>query len=84
MPEALQNIKDNLDEKIGSPITVIAQAGRKKTTTRKGVLIETYPSLFVVELDKAEGTFERVSYSYTDILTKNIDVNFGRQQVKTA
>ncbi|WP_180369464.1 Veg family protein, partial [Oenococcus oeni] len=44
----------------------------------------TYPSLFVVELDKAEGTFERVSYSYTDILTKNIDVNFGQQQVKTA
>lgn len=30
MPEVLQNIKDNLDEKLGSPITVIAQAGRKK------------------------------------------------------
>ncbi|MDN6900611.1 hypothetical protein DLJ48_01965 [Oenococcus sicerae] len=83
MPEVLQNIKDNLDEKLGSPITVIAQAGRKKTTTRQGVLVETYPSLFVVELDQAEGTFERVSYSYTDILTKNIDVNFGRQ-AKTA
>ncbi|EHN58231.1 Veg family protein [Oenococcus kitaharae] len=83
MPEVLQNIKDDLDSKIGSQITVIAQAGRKKTTTRKGVLLETYPSLFVVQLDKAEGTFERVSYSYTDILTKNIDINFGRE-VKSA
>ncbi|KGO32315.1 Veg family protein [Oenococcus alcoholitolerans] len=80
MPEVLQNIKSGLDERIGSKITVIAQAGRKKTTTRKGVLVETYPSLFVVELDKAEGTFERVSYSYTDVLTKNIDINFGKKE----
>ncbi len=76
MPQVIKNIKDKLDEKLGDPITVVAQAGRKKTTTRKGTLAETYSSLFVVELQDAEGSFKRVSYSYTDVLTNNINIIF--------
>lgn len=76
MPISLANIKNKLDDRIGEKLMVIAQAGRKKTTERHGILRETYPAVFVVDLDQDENSFERVSYSYTDILTKNIEVDF--------
>ncbi|QMU09074.1 Veg family protein [Levilactobacillus suantsaii] len=76
MPTSLANIKNKLDGRIGDKLMVIAQAGRKKTTERHGILRETYPAVFVVDLDQNENSFERVSYSYTDILTKNIEVDF--------
>ncbi|CAJ1226233.1 MULTISPECIES: Veg family protein [Levilactobacillus] len=76
MPTSLANIKNKLDGRIGEKLMVIAQAGRKKTTERHGILRETYPAVFVVDLDQNENSFERVSYSYTDILTKNIEVDF--------
>ncbi|AYM03942.1 hypothetical protein FD13_GL001393 [Levilactobacillus senmaizukei DSM 21775 = NBRC 103853] len=76
MPTSLANIKNKLDDRIGEKLMVIAQAGRKKTTERHGILRETYPAVFVVDLDQNENSFERVSYSYTDILTKNIEVDF--------
>ncbi|GEO67424.1 Veg family protein [Levilactobacillus spicheri] len=76
MPTSLANIKNKLDSRIGEKLMVIAQAGRKKTTERHGILRETYPAVFVVDLDQNENSFERVSYSYTDILTKNIEVDF--------
>ncbi|GAK47380.1 hypothetical protein LOSG293_050500 [Secundilactobacillus oryzae JCM 18671] len=76
MPTSLASIKEKLDNRIGQELMVIAQAGRKKTTERKGILRETYPAVFVVDLNQDENSFERVSYSYTDILTKNIEVDF--------
>ena len=39
-------------------------------------LKETYPSVFVVELDQDKHNFERVSYTYTDVLTENVQVSF--------
>ncbi|CPO71718.1 Veg protein [Staphylococcus aureus] len=40
------------------------------------MLKETYPSVFVVELDQDKHNFERVSYTYTDVLTENVQVAF--------
>ena len=76
MPITLATIKSRLDSRIGEELLVIAQAGRKKVTKRHGRLHMTYPAVFVVDLDQDENSFERVSYSYTDILTKNIKINF--------
>lgn len=76
MPSSLQEIKVQLDSHVGQEVTVVAQVGRKKITERSGILRSTFPSLFVVELDE-DANFERASYSYTDILTKNIDITFA-------
>ncbi|KRM84598.1 Veg family protein [Liquorilactobacillus vini] len=77
MPVTIAAIKNKLDEYLGKPLTVEVQAGRKKTICRHGILRETYPAVFVIELNQKENSFERVSYSYTDILTKNVQLNFG-------
>ncbi|USS91855.1 Veg family protein [Fructobacillus americanaquae] len=72
----LEDIKSRLDAHIGETVTVVSQAGRKKFTERSGILRSTFPSLFVVELDE-EADFERASYSYTDVLTNNVEVTFA-------
>lgn len=76
MPITLKSIKEGLDQQLGNKIMLTAQAGRKKVTERKGILTETYPSVFVVELDQDKHAFDRVSYSYTDILTESVEIEF--------
>lgn len=79
MPTTLASIKNTLDSQIGREIKLIAQAGRKKTTERRGILTETYPAIFVVELDQDENAVERVSYSYTDVLTHSVTLEFEEE-----
>lgn len=76
MPTSFASIKRTLDNHLGDEITVVAQAGRKRVTRRHGKLAETFHSVFVVNLDQSENSFERVSYSYTDLLTKSIELTF--------
>lgn len=74
--KSLVEIKQTLDGQIGKRLKLTANGGRRKTVIRSGVLADTYPSVFVVELDQDENAFERVSYSYADILTEAVEINF--------
>ncbi|WP_440897306.1 biofilm formation stimulator Veg [Amphibacillus sp. Q70] len=76
MAKTLVEIKRILDGQIGKPLKLIANGGRRKTIERHGILAETYPSVFIVALDQDENAFERVSYSYADILTETVELNF--------
>lgn len=76
MPTSINTIKNKLDSHLGDTLTVVAQAGRKKVTKRHGVLRETFPAVFMVDLDQDQNNFKHVSYSYTDLLTKNIALEF--------
>lgn len=74
MAKTLLEIKDELDANIGKRITIRANGGRRKTIERSGFLEETYPSVFIVKLDQEQNAFERVSYSYADILTETVEL----------
>lgn len=74
MAKTLNEIKSELDHYIGQKIRLVANGGRRKTVERTGVLEETFPSVFVVKLDKTQHAFERVSYSYADILTETVQL----------
>ena len=76
VPTSINTIKHKLDSHLGDTLTVVAQAGRKKVTKRRGILRETFPAVFVVDLDQDQNNFKHVSYSYTDLLTKNIALEF--------
>lgn len=77
MPKEISEIKDYMDNRLGENVTVTVQMGRKKKKERRGVLKETYRSVFVIDLDQDENDFDCVSYSYRDILTKSIEVDFA-------
>ena len=76
MPKTLADIKKGLDSNLGKRLVLKANGGRRKTVERFGTLSETYPSVFVIELDQDENAFERVSYSYADVLTETVQLTF--------
>ncbi len=76
MGKTLLDIKRILDSNLGKRLTLKANGGRRKTIERSGVLAETYPSVFIIELDQQENSFERVSYSYADVLTETVELTF--------
>lgn len=73
----MSDIKRSLDGNLGKRLTLKANGGRRKTIERSGILAETYPSVFVIQLDQDENSFERVSYSYADILTETVELTFN-------
>ena len=76
MTATINNIKDRFNELVGEDIVVTVEMGRSKTVTHEGVLTETYPAIFVVELDeRSQESYERVSYNYTDVLTDTIQID---------
>lgn len=73
----LAKIKNSLENNIGNKVRLTAKKGRKKSVTRRGVIESTYPSIFIVKLDASEDVTDvgrLVSYSYTDVLTKSIEL----------
>ncbi len=76
---ALGAIKRSLDAHIGQHILLRANGGRRKTVERSGVLERTYPSVFIIKLDEEKHAFERVSYSYADVLTKTVELTICGQ-----
>jgi len=59
---------------VGQKIQLKANKGRKKAFIREGIVENTYPSIFVVKFENDYDTVRRVSYSYTDILTKAVEI----------
>lgn len=80
--KTLVEIKQGLEGRKGRRLKVKANGGRRKTIERYGVLAETYPSVFIVELDQDENAFERVSYSYADVLTETVELSFQDDRTK--
>lgn len=70
----LYQIKKDIETCIGEKVQLKANKGRKKAFIREGVLENTYPSIFVVKFENDYETTRRVSYSYTDILTKAVEL----------
>ncbi|MDD3766273.1 MAG: Veg family protein [Eubacteriales bacterium] len=76
--EKLAKIRFALEKCVGQRVRLTAKKGRKKSVVRQGVIEETFPSIFIIKLDNSidqlPSSSRRVSYSYTDILTKAIEV----------
>lgn len=85
MTATISNIKTKFKERIGEDIVITVEAGRRRTKTHEGILSEAYPSVFIVELNNGEDDdlYERVSFSYRDILTNTIEVKFPDEVEET-
>ena len=60
---------------IGRRVRVRANKGRHKYSVAEGVIQESYPSIFTVRINADEDNAERVvSYSYTDVLTRDVQL----------
>jgi len=70
----LDNIRHTLEKYVGKRVLLKANKGRKQIVTKQGVLETVYPSVFVIKVGTGEDSYERVSYSYSDLLTENVKI----------
>ncbi len=74
--KTIATIKKDIERHIGEKVTLKANGGRKKILVNDGVLESAYPSIFVIRLES--DTQRTVTYSYSDVLTKTVQLVFPR------
>ena len=67
----IASLKTDIGDIIGQKIIVKGDLGRNKTFEKKATVEKTYPNIFVVKYEENE---RNVTYSYTDVLTRTVQV----------
>ena len=67
----ITNLKTDIGEKIGQKIIVKGSLGRSKSFEKQATIEKAYPNIFIV---KYEENNRNVTYSYTDVLTRTVEV----------
>lgn len=67
----ITSLKTNIGEMIGQKIIVKGSLGRNKPFEKEATVESAYSNLFIVKYDENE---RNVSYTYTDVLTRNVEV----------
>jgi uncharacterized protein Veg len=69
----LQCIRQSIQQRIGSKVKISSNRGRHKFVTSQGTIAETYPNIFLVEIEDESGKESKtVSFSYQDVVTKDV------------
>ena len=68
----IANLKTDIIDKQGQKIIVKGSLGRCKSFEKEGTIEKAYSNLFVV---KYEENSRNVTYSYTDVLTRTVEVD---------
>ena len=68
----ISNIKEDIGEKIGQKIIVKGSLGRSKSFEKQATIEKTYPNIFIVKYEENNRT---VSYNYTDVLTRTVELD---------
>ena len=67
----ITSIKADIGEKIGQKIIVKGSLGSSKSFEKEDTIEKTYTKIFVVKYDDNDRS---VTYSYTDVLTRTIEM----------
>lgn len=67
----ITNLKTDILEKVGQKIIVKGSLGRSKAFEKEAIIEKAYPNIFVVKYEEND---RNVTYSYTDVLTRTVEV----------
>jgi len=71
----VNNVRNAVISQTGKKVKVKINRGRHKVDVTEGVISETYPSIFLIKIQENEDMpIRMLSYSYTDILTKDVEL----------
>ena len=73
----VNQVRKVLGNYVGQRVRVRANMGRHRYNVSEGIISETYPSIFTIKVEDEESKNPRdkfVSYSYTDVLTKDVQL----------
>ena len=68
-------IKKDIESHVGERVTLKANGGRRKILVNNGIIEKTYQSIFVIRLESDNN--RTVTYSYSDVLTKTVQIVFA-------
>lgn len=68
----VHNVRREVTDNIGRRVKIKANKGRRKIAVSEGVITETYPSIFLIETDDDTSHVKTMSFSYKDVLTKDV------------
>jgi uncharacterized protein Veg len=77
----LLEIRKSLNSFVGQEVMVKANRGRRKVLEKEGVLEKTHPNIFVIKVDE-DHRIRRLSYSYADLLTDNVEIKVKGNNTK--
>ena len=70
----VHKVRKEVTNNIGKRVRIKANKGRRKIDITEGVITETYPSIFLIEIDDDRQFVKTMSFSYTDVLTKDVQM----------
>ena len=72
--DELSRVRASVSQQCGNRVMIQLDRGRNKVDIQKGTLQKAYPSVFTVLVDdeNEENPPQVLSFSYTDIITKDI------------
>ena len=72
--EILKKVRSSIRQQCGNRVKIQLDRGRNKVDIQEGVIQEAYPSVFTILVDdeREENPPQLLSFSYTDIITKDI------------
>ncbi len=79
MKNSLNEIRKIVEAHLGEKVKVRANKGRKRVEEKYGIIEETYPCLFTIKVIEAG---HKVSYSYVELLTREVEVELCSTQQK--
>ena len=70
----ISKVRASINQQCGSRVKIQLDRGRNKVDIQEGVIQRAYPSVFTVLVDdeREENHPQLLSFSYTDIITKDI------------
>ena len=67
-------VRQDITGFIGSKVKLESNKGRHKSVVSEGVIENVYPSIFTILLGGGAESRRTVSYSYTDVLTRAVEI----------
>ena len=68
----ITSLKTDINQMVGQKIIVKGSLGRSKSFEKEATIQKAYPNIFVIKYEEDEGN---VTYSYTDVLTRTVEVD---------
>ena len=66
------SLKTDIFDKVGQKIIVKGSLGRSKAFEKEATIEKAYPNIFVVKYEEND---RNVTYSYTDVLTRTVELD---------
>lgn len=79
--EDINKVRASVGRQLGNKVLIKLDKGRHKIDVTEGIIKEAYPSIFIIEVegDSVEDPTKMLSFSYTDILTKDIRMTLCKE-----